>query len=133
MASSDSTMTDTVIVRQVRTKYHWPAMQLNFWLLIMLVGSATILGVFSSFITVQQQLQVGIPWFVFVLLIVSSHLLIYIVQVLSLLDHRLRTRNPLHPRHVIPDIPPAATTRHSGNGLLYFIRAMDGRTDRHLH
>jgi hypothetical protein len=63
MASSDTTMTDTVIVRQVRTKYHWPAMQLNFWLLIMLVGSATILGVFSSFITVQQQLQVGIPWF----------------------------------------------------------------------
>jgi hypothetical protein len=62
MASSDTTMTDTVIVRQVRTKYHWPAMQLNFWLLIMLVGSATILGVFSSFITVQQQLQVGIPW-----------------------------------------------------------------------
>lgn len=61
MASTESTITD-VVVQRVRTKYHWPAMQLNFWLLIMLIGSSTILGVFASFITVQQQLQVGIPW-----------------------------------------------------------------------
>lgn len=51
-----------VVVQRVRTKYHWPALQLNFWLLIMIIGSATILGIFSYFITVQQQLQVGIPW-----------------------------------------------------------------------
>lgn len=49
---------------RVRTKYHWPALQLNFWLLIMLVGSATILGVFANFITIQNQLRLGIPWFV---------------------------------------------------------------------
>jgi hypothetical protein len=51
-----------VVVHRVRTKYHWPALQLNFWLLIMIIGSATILGIFSYFVTVQQQLQVGIPW-----------------------------------------------------------------------
>lgn len=59
--SSGSTMTETV--RVVRTRrYRWPAMQLNFWLFIMLVGSSLITGVFGYFITVQNQLQVGIPW-----------------------------------------------------------------------
>jgi hypothetical protein len=62
MASSDTTMTASVVIRHVRTKYHWPALQLNFWLLIMIIGSSTILGIFSYFVTVQQQLQVGIPW-----------------------------------------------------------------------
>lgn len=61
MASTESTITE-VVVHRVRTKYHWPAMQLNFWLLIMLIGASTILGIYASFITVQQQLEVGIPW-----------------------------------------------------------------------
>jgi hypothetical protein len=61
MASSVSTMTE-VVLQRVKTKYHWPPVQLNFWILIMLVGSSTILGVFSSFISVQQQLMVPIPW-----------------------------------------------------------------------
>ena len=63
MASTVSTMTE-LVVQRVKTKYHWPAVQLNFWLLIMIVGAATILGVNASFLTVQQQLEVGIPWFV---------------------------------------------------------------------
>jgi hypothetical protein len=63
MASSESTMTE-VIVHRTRTKYHWPALQLNFWLLIMLIGSSTILGIYASFVTVQQQLLVGVPWYV---------------------------------------------------------------------
>lgn len=88
MASSDTTMTDTVIVRQVRTKYHWPAMQLNFWLLIMLVGSATILGVFSSFITVQQQLQVGIPWYFPYWITVSALAILFILGMLYLISQR---------------------------------------------
>jgi hypothetical protein len=67
MASTESTMSGTVRdeVRVIRTKrYRWPAAQLNFWLLIMIVGSSLMLGVFSSFITVQNQLGVGTPWFV---------------------------------------------------------------------
>jgi hypothetical protein len=67
MASSVSTMTE-VVLQRVRTKYHWPPIQLNFWILIMLVGSATILGINAYFITVQKQLEVGIPWYVFLLL-----------------------------------------------------------------
>lgn len=54
-----------LIVQRVRTKYHWPAFQLNFWLLIMLIASCVVTGIFSYFITVQQQLQIGIPWYVF--------------------------------------------------------------------
>ena len=45
-------------------KYHWPATQLNFWLLIMTVGSATNLGTFANFMSIQNQLQLGTPWFV---------------------------------------------------------------------
>jgi hypothetical protein len=63
MASTESTITE-VVVHRVRTKYHWPALQLNFWLLIMLIGASTILGIYASFITVQEQLNVGIPWYV---------------------------------------------------------------------
>jgi len=50
-------------VRHVRTKYHWPPWQLNFWMLIMLVGSSTILGVNASFLTVQNQMQLKVPWY----------------------------------------------------------------------
>lgn len=64
MASIESSMTE-VVVRRVSHKYHWPALQLNFWLLIMIVGSATILGIFADFISVQNQMEIGTPWFVF--------------------------------------------------------------------
>jgi len=87
MASTESTMTE-VIVHRVRTKYHWPAVQLNFWLLIMIIGSATILGIFSYFITVQQQLEVGTPWY-FPYWITSSALaLLFIFIMLYLISQR---------------------------------------------
>lgn len=43
-------------------KYHWPAVQLNIWMLIMLVASCTILGIFATFVQIQQQLLLNIPW-----------------------------------------------------------------------
>jgi hypothetical protein len=61
MASTLSTGTDLVIERH-HARYHWPALQLNFWILIMLVGSAMNLGSFAYFMSVQTQLDVGIPW-----------------------------------------------------------------------
>jgi len=88
MASTGSTVTEEVIVQRVRTKYHWPAVQLNFWLLIMLVGSATILGIFASFLTVQSQLQVGVPWY-FPYWIVSAALaILFIIIMLFLISNR---------------------------------------------
>jgi hypothetical protein len=45
-------------------KYHWPAVQLNFWMLIMLVASCLIIGVFATMIEVNNALLLSIPWFV---------------------------------------------------------------------
>lgn len=47
---------------QPRRRYHWPELQLNLWILIVLSGSATCLGIFAWFIVVQMQLELGIPW-----------------------------------------------------------------------
>ena len=58
-------MATGVRVVERRRRYHWPEAQLNFWLLIMITASATTLGIFAYFITVQHTLKVGIPWLVF--------------------------------------------------------------------
>lgn len=48
---------------QPRRRYHWPELQLNLWILIVLGGSAVCLGIFSWFMVVQSQLGLGIPWY----------------------------------------------------------------------
>jgi hypothetical protein len=87
MASSSSTITE-VIMQRVRTKYHWPPLQLNFWILIMLVGSATILGVFADFISVQNQLRLGIPWYFAYWVASASLALLFIIIMLWLISQR---------------------------------------------
>lgn len=47
---------------QPRRRYHWPELQLNIWILIVLAGSAVCLGIFAWFMVVQGQLDLGIPW-----------------------------------------------------------------------
>lgn len=44
-------------------KYHWPAIQLNVWMLIMLIAACTIIGVFATFIDVQNTLLLPVPWY----------------------------------------------------------------------
>jgi len=51
-----------IIYRERRRRYHWPEFQLNLWIFTMLAAAATILGINAWFITVQQQMQLGIPW-----------------------------------------------------------------------
>lgn len=55
-----STITEDMTVHM--HKYHWPAIQLNLWMLFMLVASSAILGIFANFITIQQQLSLNVPW-----------------------------------------------------------------------
>lgn len=50
------------VTSRVRT-YNWPPIQLNFWIFVMLLASASILGVFSVFIQTQNQLTLEIPWY----------------------------------------------------------------------
>jgi hypothetical protein len=45
----------------VRT-YNWPPLQLNFWIFVILLASSSIIGVFATFIQVQNQLELGVPW-----------------------------------------------------------------------
>lgn len=51
-----------VVTTHIRT-YNWPPLQLNFWIFVMLLCSATIIGVFGSFIQIQNQLELPIPWY----------------------------------------------------------------------
>jgi hypothetical protein len=51
-----------VIAVERPRKYHWPEAQLNVWLIVMLASSCTTLGIFSYFMAVQQQLNLGVPW-----------------------------------------------------------------------
>lgn len=67
MASTVTTGTGSLVYerRVARVhKYHWPALQLNVWMLIMLIASSTIIGVFASFIVIQQTLGLYNPWYV---------------------------------------------------------------------
>jgi hypothetical protein len=50
--------------RERRRRYHWPDIQLNFWLLVVLAGSTTCVGIFAWFMAVQTQLELGTPWYV---------------------------------------------------------------------
>ncbi|MCJ1470867.1 hypothetical protein MMC07_009514 [Pseudocyphellaria aurata] len=79
----------TVTVRERRRTYHWPEAQLNFWLLIMIVASATTLGIFAYFITVQHQLKVGIPWIFPYEITVSALALLFLFAMLVLITQRL--------------------------------------------
>ncbi|KAI0401925.1 hypothetical protein F4802DRAFT_394989 [Xylaria palmicola] len=69
-------------------RYHWPAIQLNVWMIVMLAASFLIIGVFGSFITIQQQLNLHIPWY-FAYYITASGLTVgYIVLLLWLIAQR---------------------------------------------
>lgn len=61
-----SSVTDSSVVYERRIerlhKYHWPAIQLNLWMLFMLVASSAILGIFANFVQIQGQLGLGVPW-----------------------------------------------------------------------
>lgn len=46
-----------------RRRYHWPELQLNIWIIIVLAASAICLGIFSWFMVVQSELKLGIPWY----------------------------------------------------------------------
>ncbi|KAG8409862.1 hypothetical protein J3458_018945 [Metarhizium acridum] len=60
--SGSSIVYERRAVSQIRT-YNWPPLQLNFWIFVMLLSASSIVGVFSSFIQIQTQLDLPIPWY----------------------------------------------------------------------
>ncbi|KAJ5132787.1 hypothetical protein N7448_006945 [Penicillium atrosanguineum] len=74
------------VVRKVtRPRYHWPEFQLNVWLIVVLAGSATCLGIFSWFMVVQTQMDLGTPWLFPFMVTVSTLGVAFIFLVLGLI------------------------------------------------
>ncbi|KAI0179630.1 hypothetical protein GGR52DRAFT_568402 [Hypoxylon sp. FL1284] len=69
-------------------RYHWPAIQLNVWMLIMLAASCCIIGIFATFIGVQQHLGLYIPWYFPYFITVSSLMIVFIGALLWLIAQR---------------------------------------------
>ncbi|KAM7213370.1 hypothetical protein V8F06_011220 [Rhypophila decipiens] len=92
MASSTVTSGSLVyerrVVEQRVHKYHWPAVQLNIWMLIMLIAACTIIGVFSTFIQIQQTLLLPIPWYFPYYITVASLAVVFILLLLWLIFQR---------------------------------------------
>lgn len=59
--TTSSPVYERTVVERIH-KYHWPAVQLNIWMLVMLIASCLIIGVFATFIQIQQTLLLPIPW-----------------------------------------------------------------------
>ncbi|KAI1148191.1 arginase-like protein [Nemania diffusa] len=69
-------------------RYHWPAIQLNVWMIVMLAASFLIIGVFGSFIGIQQQLNLYVPWYFSYFITVSGLTVVYIIILLWLIAQR---------------------------------------------
>lgn len=87
-----STVTSGYFVESRRVervvRYHWPAVQLNVWMLIMLIAACTIIGVFATFIGIQSQLLLPIPWYFTYYIIVGSLVVAFIAILLWLIFSR---------------------------------------------
>ncbi|GAP90867.1 putative arginase-like protein [Rosellinia necatrix] len=91
MAASMMTGTESYVYerRVARVhRYHWPAIQLNVWMIVMLAASFLIIGVFGSFIDIQKQLDLNVPWYFAYYITVSGLTVGYIVLLLWLIAQR---------------------------------------------
>ncbi|MCJ1308602.1 hypothetical protein MMC25_002255 [Agyrium rufum] len=83
-----STVARSVILIDRPHRYNWPEQQLNFWIFIMTIASAVTLGIFAYFITVQQQLKLGIPWLFPFQVCASALALLFIGFILVLISQK---------------------------------------------
>jgi hypothetical protein len=88
MVSTISSSSPTMILQRVRTKYRWPPLQLNFWLFIMLVASSTVLGITANFLSIQDQMHLGVPWYFPYWVTVGSLSVFFIIVMLYLISKR---------------------------------------------
>ncbi|KAF4981853.1 hypothetical protein FZEAL_2432 [Fusarium zealandicum] len=71
----------------VRT-YNWPPYQLNFWIFVILLASTSIIGVFATFIQIQNQLLLGIPWYFPYFIVVGCLSIVFILIIFWLIAQR---------------------------------------------
>ncbi|KAK1625050.1 hypothetical protein BDP81DRAFT_328332 [Colletotrichum phormii] len=82
-----SSLYERRVVERVH-RYQWPGVQLNLWILVMLVAACLIIGVFASFIETQQQLLLPIPWYFPYYITVASLVILFIGLLLWLVFQR---------------------------------------------
>ncbi|KAH6653318.1 hypothetical protein BKA67DRAFT_519231 [Truncatella angustata] len=92
MASTITTGTGSLVYQPGRMarihKYHWPAVQLNVWMIIMLVAASLLIGVFAIFIQQQRVLNLAVPWYFPYWITVGSLTILFILGLLWLISQR---------------------------------------------
>lgn len=83
--SSSVTSGYIVARREPVHRYAWPAVQLNIWLLVMLLASSSIVGIFANFISIQYQLLLAVPWYFPYYIVVASLVIVFIFLMLWLI------------------------------------------------
>jgi len=79
----------TVVERPRFRRYHWPPLVLKTWLLVMMAASCSIIGIFSTFINVQNQLMLPVPWEFPYLVTVAALVALSILVMLWMMAQRL--------------------------------------------
>jgi len=71
-----------------RTEFVWPQQQFNLWLVLVITTAAVLIGIFATFLQIQNQMQLGSPWLFPYGICVGciTILLVIILVVLSLQD-----------------------------------------------
>ncbi|KAJ5561415.1 hypothetical protein N7535_004118 [Penicillium sp. DV-2018c] len=64
--------------------YHWPEIQLNIWIMIVLSCNATCLGIFAWFMDIQAQMRLGTPWLFPYMVATSALGVLFIFLVITL-------------------------------------------------
>ncbi|KAK5061202.1 hypothetical protein LTR84_007744 [Exophiala bonariae] len=82
-------MATEVVYRETRRRYRWPEVQLNLWIFIVLAGASTVLGINAWFISVQQQMRIGIPWLFTFAVVTGGLTIIFLIIILILAGRRM--------------------------------------------
>lgn len=80
-------MGGTVVVRRT-TRYQWPEVWLNIWIIIFLASAATNLGIFANFLEIQNQLELGIPWYMPFWVATGTLGILFILLIIGLVSGR---------------------------------------------
>lgn len=66
-------------------RYAWPMGWLIFWIIVMLATGGLELGVFANFLSIQQQMGIGIPWLFPYAVTVGSLTVVFIIIMLIMM------------------------------------------------
>lgn len=116
-------MPTEVVYRETRRKYRWPEVQLNLWIFVILAAASTVLGIFAWFMVVQQQLGIGIPWYVATFCLARTGAA-HVLQALPVRRCHSRLDAYIPPDHSHPRRSTAADTRRHSPRLLHLVRAL---------